>query len=396
MAKFKTPGIYTEENTPSLLSINEIPTSIPAFLGYTQKTCTEQKTLLNAPQKINSYQEFQSLFTIDSEMNRGVNHYLDQSIKLYFKNGGLTCYIVSIGDFNQQPSKDDFISGLDSLDNQDDVRLYVLPDSVLLNNEEMGEIQRYALKKCSEFPYRFCILDTKSIEEGDGTLFSIRTFRDNIGSENLKFGAAYSPWLKISISNQLLEIPPSGAIAGVFCQTDKQKGIWKAPANVALYGVTGLSKKYTDFEQEFLNFDLITGKSVNSIRKFSGKGILVWGARTLTGNDNEWKYVNVVRFQNHIISSIYTSFQNISLESNDANLWNSIKLVIESYLNSYWRKGALQGLKPQEAYFVKCGLDSTMTQQDIMDGKLIIQLGLAVIRPGEFNISQLQFQMTQP
>lgn len=394
MAKFKYPGVYVEESSNFSFQITEKASTVPAFIGYTAITNDNGKNLLFQAFKIQSIIEFDSLF--ESDENPPQDHsgfYLRNSVQLFFKNGGTICYIVPIGNYGQNPSQIDFNKGLDCLDDSKKITVYLFPDAVLLNEFELGEVQRYALSKCREFPHRFCILDMKNIADNQDIYQPIKIFRNHLGTENLKFGAAYTPWLKIPSTDGLLEIPASGAIAGVYAKTAFQKGLWKAPANVSLNGVVDLAYDYSTIDQEFLTLGLVQGKSINAIRKFPGREILVWGARTLAGNDGEWRYVNMVRFQNHLIASIKNSLEKVVFEPNDANLWMTLKAVIETYLYGYWRNGAFPGRKTEEAYFIKCGLGSTMTSQDLAEGKLIIWIGMATIQPAEFSLFKLEFQM---
>ena len=181
-------------------------------------------------------------------------------------------------------------------------------------------------------------------------------------------------------------IPPSGAIAGVYATIDNQRGVFKAPANVSLAGVVGPDYNFDASETDDLNVDTNAGKSINAIRAFSGKGTLVWGARTLAGNDNEWRYVNVRRFFNMVEESVKKSTYWAVFEANDANTWVKLRGMIENYLTQKWREGALAGATTKDAFFVKCGLGTTMTSQDILEGRLNVEVGMAVVRPAEFII----------
>lgn len=188
-------------------------------------------------------------------------------------------------------------------------------------------------------------------------------------------------------------VPPSGAVVGAYAMVDRTRGVWKAPANVSLAGVVGLTRRVDDKLQADLNVDPDTGKSVNAIRAFSGKGILVWGARTLAGNDNEWRYVPVRRFFNMAEESIQKAMGPIVFEPNDANTWLRVKAMIENFQNGLWRAGALAGAKPEAAYFVNVGLGKTMTNVDILEGRMIVEIGLAVVRPAEFIVLKFSHKM---
>ena len=198
-----------------------------------------------------------------------------------------------------------------------------------------------------------------------------------------------------NIEKELSKVPPSGAIAGVYAKVDNDRGVWKAPANVSVNSVSGVSEFIDDYEQESLNVDVNAGKSINAIRPFTGKGILVWGARTLAGNDNEWRYVPVRRFFNMVEESVKKSTGWAVFEPNDANTWNKVRGMIEGYLYQKWQEGALQGAKPDEAFFVKVGLGLTMTQQDILEGRMIVEIGMAVVRPAEFIILKFSHKMIE-
>ena len=191
----------------------------------------------------------------------------------------------------------------------------------------------------------------------------------------------------------LVRIPPSGAIAGVYASVDRERGVWKAPANRSLRGVSGLTRRITDAEQNELNINPVAGKSINAIRAFTGKGILVWGARTLAGNDAEWRYVNVRRLYLMVEESIAKAMGPIVFEPNTASTWMRVKTMIESFLNGLWRQGALAGAKPDHAYFVNVGLGVTMTAQDILEGRLIVEVGMAAVRPAEFIVLRFSHKM---
>ncbi|OQX78533.1 MAG: hypothetical protein B6D64_06450 [Bacteroidetes bacterium 4484_276] len=198
-----------------------------------------------------------------------------------------------------------------------------------------------------------------------------------------------------NISKEMSRIPPSGAVAGVYAKVDNDRGVWKSPANVSLNSIFGVTEYIDDNEQESLNIDVNAGKSINAIRPFTGKGILIWGARTLAGNDNEWRYISVRRFFNMVEESVKKSTGWAVFEPNDANTWNKVRGMIEGYLYQKWQEGALQGAKPDEAYFVKVGLGLTMTQQDILEGRMIVEIGMAVVRPAEFIILKFSHKMIE-
>ncbi|MBS0357136.1 MAG: phage tail sheath subtilisin-like domain-containing protein [Proteobacteria bacterium] len=188
------------------------------------------------------------------------------------------------------------------------------------------------------------------------------------------------------VNNTLTACPPSGAVAGIYALVDNQRGVWKAPANVSLTGVIAPTYALDSDDTDNLNVDATAGKSVNAIRSFVGKGTLIWGARTLAGNDNEWRYISVRRFFNMVEESVKKSTYWAVFEPNDANTWVKVRGMIESYLTQKWREGALAGSTTKDAFFVRCGLGTTMSSQDILEGRMYVEIGMAVVRPAEFII----------
>ena len=197
------------------------------------------------------------------------------------------------------------------------------------------------------------------------------------------------------LSTSLTTMPPSGAVAGIYAMVDSTRGVWKAPANVSVSGVVGLTQIIDSADQEELNVDVNSGKSINCIRAFTGRGTLVWGARTLAGNDNEWRYVPVRRFFNMVEESVKKSTYWAVFEPNDANTWIKVKAMIENFLTLQWRDGALQGAKPEQAFFVNVGLGTTMTPQDILEGRMNVEIGMAVVRPAEFIILKFSHKLPE-
>jgi len=198
--------------------------------------------------------------------------------------------------------------------------------------------------------------------------------------------------IKKEIAKFQVIAPPSPAIAGVYARVDNARGVWKAPANVSLNYVKEPMVKIDDEDQKDMNVTG-SGKSVNAVRMFTGKGVLVWGARTLAGNDNEWRYISVRRFYNMVEESVKKATEPFVFEPNDANTWVKVRAMIENFLVLQWRAGALQGAKPDEAFFVRVGLGETMTALDILEGRMIVEIGMAVVRPAEFIILRFSHKM---
>lgn len=231
-----------------------------------------------------------------------------------------------------------------------------------------------------------------------GVVAEINSQTGIAGARNSAIGTYFTSEFTAAVEKLLnsrkLTLPPSAAVAGVYAKVDADRGVWKAPANVSLNRVSGPSRKITNLENGDFNVHP-TGKSVNVIRSFTGKGTLVWGARTLDGNSNEWKYIPVRRFFIMVEESVKKATEPFVFEPNSAATWVKVKAMIENFLTLQWRAGALMGAKPGEAFFVKVGLGETMTQDDILNGRMIVEIGLAVVRPAEFIILRFSHKMLE-
>lgn len=219
-------------------------------------------------------------------------------------------------------------------------------------------------------------LDAKEVAE-------LQEFRENLDTS---YAAMYHPWLQCydSLTNRNTYMPPSGAVAGIYARTDNSRGVHKAPANETVRGCTGLSVKYNEAEQAKLN-----PKGINLIRALPGQGIRVWGARTCS-SDGNWKYVNVRRLFLYIEQSIKVNTNWAVFEPNDELLWSRVEGTIRVFLTTLWRNGALVGSTADEAFYISVGR-TTMTEDDILNGRLICEIGVAPVRPAEFVI----FRITQ-
>jgi len=459
MATYRTPDVYVEEISVFPPSVAEVGTAIPAFIGYTERaTKTTANDLVLKPTRIYSMKEFESLFgfpkddpitiTITSDSTGGyavsgftpptVDHLLYYAVKLFFDNGGGQCYIVSVATYGAIAIGGDghtvgLRDGLDAVGLEDEPTLLVIPEAVKLTTADFQALVQAMLAQCGDLKDRFGIFD---IYDGGTSLDStaLGTNRGYFGNNELKYGAAYYPFLqttfnyfvkddesnvsvtvganpaaalgtlktsdtaaynfvKSALKDHFIALPPSGAVAGVYAAVDGARGVWKAPANVSLADVIQPVIKLDNTKQGDLNVDPTTGKSINALRAFAGKGTLVWGARTLDGNSNEWRYISVRRFFNMVEESAKKSTYWAVFEPNDANTWVKVRGMIESYLTDKWRDGALAGATPKEAFFVKCGLGTTMSSQDILEGRMNVEIGMAVVRPAEFIILKFSHKM---
>lgn len=480
MREYKTPGVYVEEISKLPPSVAGVATAIPGFVGITEKNDNESpsykvvrvESLLDFEEKFGGAQKL----SVDDNGNlQGDKFVLYDSIRLFYDNGGGTCYVVSIGTYEKNCfNAEDFTKGIDALNEEDSITMLLAPDAVTcLDNT--SDVYKKMLDVCGELGDRVAILDVKMCKVKDKD--DIKSFRDNIGTNNLSYGAAYYPYLRTSYTKQydsvsiikcainrkerfvteetdkfkklfpdtqlttptpevkeaeeeaeekveekaeekihfikkieskpeykkfvaeLLAnaniIPPSGAIAGIYCKNDAKSGVWQAPANISLSSVSNVTVRITDNQQESMNVDNTDGKSVNAIRLFQGKGIIVWGARTLDGFSNEWRYISVRRLFNYIEESVKKSTSWAVFQPNDANTWVNVQCQIENFLSNLWRDGALAGSTPAQAFRVGVGLNVTMTAQDILEGKLIVEIGIAAVRPAEFIILRFSHKLQE-
>lgn len=617
MADYKTPGVYVEEISTLPPSAGQVPTAIPAFIGYTQRAEKKGKNLNNTPAFISSLLEYKAYFglgydpqTIDVQLKEDTSvdsiqfdkkFYMYDSVRMFFANGGGQCYIVSVGNYNDEIDAEALLAGIDACQREDIITMLVSPDSVLVGKkDECYSLQQAMLMQCNKLQDRVTVLDIYDgyIDRSDDDV--VLNFRNGIGVNFLKYGAAYYPWIQTTfktnfsfknivlknqdgeevqleslvddpslitqlneviadvktldgfianpfeedvtlsekflkvpdeikatrdelahtasilndfakrllqlrdsdkitntsvlnefrsktnsssvfsntvrsltafdkalelglinpetdytdyelgkvaampgfenleekmlinkaqkalkaifegfvevmkslkndtlavedhfdkmvfdtnplyqnivneVSKEAAKLPVAGAIAGVYAQVDANRGVWKAPANVSLNSCVRPWVKINNDQQEDLNVDLTGGKSVNVVRAFVGQGNLVWGARTLAGNDNEWRYISVRRFFNMVEKSLKLATNWAVFEPNDEITWLKVKAMIDNFLTNLWQAGALVGSSPGEAFFVNVGLGSTMTQVDVLEGRMNVEIGMAVVRPAEF------------
>lgn len=445
---------YTEKANKQGADITGVPTRIKSMPEYVQYFGgPELETGISVT--VTTTGTNTTVFANDP--NTPSRYHMYYSLKMYFDNGGGPCYITSVGDYEDSITYAILKTGLDAVALEDEPTLLVFPDAVSIANNiktQFYDTYKQALAQCAKLQDRFAIMDVYG-NSGDIELDS-GNFRDAIGTSDLKYGAAYYPRIKSSLPYQIDEtsitvshsddneeggtgaydgltlavlgaaqiddegsmvanpdfnlalynqiklaiqgltvtLPASPIMAGIYARVDQNRGVWKAPANVSLNTVIKPTIKISNEDQENLNVHE-TGKSINAIRAFTGKGIMAWGARTLAGNDNEWRYINVRRFYNFAEESIKKATEFVVFEPNDANTWVRVKAMIENFLTLQWRAGALAGATPEDAYFVNVGLGQTMTSQDILEGRMIIEIGMAVVRPAEFIILRFSHKIQE-
>ena len=549
-APYTTPGVYIVEKNAFPNSVVQVETALPAFIGFTQKATYSGKDLTNVPTRVDSLKQFEDYFgtgfvqrfklvdattaaapttnplVADSRLNLLANpgktyqlspaeddkplYYLYNSIRLFYANGGSTCYIVSVGNYDTAADKKLFTDAIDRLVYEQDPTMLLCPDALRLGPDGYNDVMTAMLAHCANVQSRISLFDVRegAVTKVDDISPKISDFREGVGQNFLNYGVAYFPWVNSSViadtdlsffnldgasldllrgllnpsdddlstakatrpagleemklpelaltpdpsktqnifdqavlllddknvpdpspapegyshqqavvdrrraidnslrtlypdykllikamTTYLNTLPVSPAMAGVYTAVDSSRGVWKAPANWSLNSVVSPTVSLSDKDQGRLNIDAITGKSVNVIRAFKGMGTMVWGARTLDGNSQDWRYINVRRTMIMIEQSVKLAAHAYVFEPNDANTWVTVKSAISNFLFNLWKQGALAGAVPDDAYQVLIGLGTTMTADDILDGYMNVTVLVAIVRPAEFIELTFQQQM---
>ncbi|MCJ8291335.1 MAG: phage tail sheath family protein [Flavobacteriales bacterium] len=477
MATYSTPGAYIQEIATLPASVAQVNTAIPAFIGLTEDSTNKE------PTRISSMAEFveafggapESVFIVDVNADvvasavvppapnptKGLYYHM----LMYFSNGGGPCYIVSVGGTASVITQGLVTLGLAKLKLEDEPTLIVVPEAIFSATAgALHGIAKECLSQCNTLQDRFTIMDLHN-NTSDHPADAL-AFRGGVGTQYLKYGAAYYPQLTTSlpyddasvkitytagadldipaallaltaasvthtlknlinaandtdaadyltvgvfiskllseqlgsirdkVAEQSITVGPSASMAGIYASVDRDRGVWKAPANVSMNSVSEPTFKLNSADQDDFNVSP-TGKSINVIRSFTGKGNIVWGARTLAGNDNEWRYVPVRRLFITAEESIKKATEFVVFEPNDKNTWERVRAMISNYLTVLWRQGALAGAKPEDAFFVNVGLGETMSADDILNGKLIVEIGMAAVRPAEFIILNFSHKLQE-
>lgn len=500
MSEYRRPDVYIEEKTSFPVSILEIESAIPVFIGYTEKDPTPGE-----PIQIQSFQDFEASFGKASPQS-GINSFtydsntrqvtvlpekivpefmLHYAMRHYFTNGGAKCFVLSIGTYPPVPAgaaagttsefqKKDFQDKvpvlLDRALEIEEATLFVIPElvklatvtaaqaavpggaaavpakvdyanvtgaisaalanlqsrqkfekffildvvssSVLTRLEDIHEFDEsgfagWSIEKSGEFmalyyPY----LDTTFRLTIDDTV--IDALNDTVTPPGaaakdlaaLKAGSTaekgFYAYLKqqISANAPLIVLPPSAAMAGIYVKVDDERNVWKSPANVSIVGITGPNKLIDDIFHEDLNVNPLSGRSVCAIRPVPGLGIRVMGGRTLRGASNDFRYISVRRFISIAEKSIKNALKQYLFEPNNPATWALVKGGVSNYLSRKWLEGALLGAKAEDSFFVRIGIGTTMKPDDVLNGRMIVEVGMAVVRPAEFII--LRFEQFVP
>jgi phage tail sheath protein FI len=408
---YLTPGVYGPSEDVIPRSAPQLQTGVPGFVGFVNSEFAElfrdPVSLIPKCLSLNNSNEFDNRF--QGCLPEG--GYLDEAVHGFFLNGGVRCYVVCVGfstggagSNKEAPAKalqalssneEGLVKGLQALSPLTDLDLIAAPDAMRLTGPDglldveavkaVKRVQSEMLKHCEMHGTRFAILDALPKEKEVMNEVVKQRRQITQGLREPVHGALYYPWLTISKD---LCVPPSGHIAGIFARSDARVGVFKAPANEEVLGVLDLSVGSPGNWHE-INInnqvqDQLNPEGINCLRAFPGRGIRVWGARSLSG-DPDWRYVNVCRLVITLRRWIEMNMTWVSFEPNTPQLWVRIARELTVYLTDFWRAGALAGRTIDEAFYIKCDLE-TNPQQAIEAGQVVTDIGLAPGTPAEFVI----------
>ena len=369
---YLSPGVYVEEVDRGTKPLEMAGTSTVGFIGESSVgPVNEAVFCTNWSQYTKTFGDFQA------------STYLAHGVYGFFNNGGGRCFVLNVGNFEEGSDEKDKVgaylgadngpgerTGLKAFEDVEDINMIAAP------GQTHPAIQDAVLSHCENMRYRFAILDAPEVIEKGG-VDKIPKPRDS------KYGAYYFPWIEVyDPFKGNVYVPPSGAMAGIYARSDGERGVHKAPANEIVRGALGLRYTITKGEQDILN-----PKGINVIRGFTNRGIRVWGARTIS-SDASWRYINVRRLFNMVEESIESGTQWVVFEPNDEKLWKRVTRDISAFLMRLWRQGALFGSTPEQAFYVKC--DAETNPPEVIDaGQLIVEIGMAPVKPAEFVIFRI-------
>ncbi|CAE6910003.1 phage tail sheath family protein [Paraburkholderia domus] len=352
------PGVYVEEDASPSLSINNSATAVPAIIvgnddrlvkGSDNQQCMRITSWLDYVKNVKTILGEDYAFDFGSSDDG----HRDTAIRAYFENGGGYCYLV-LGN-----------CATARIPCYDDISLIVGQGVLDVDSADIGTL-------CQPGTGRFAIMDGSQSE-------MTSTYKPAWQSNPCV--AVYYPYLRANWTSN--NIPPSVVVAGIYCSVDRTRGVWKAPANVYLpANYQPLYKVIDDLQGQFNS-----GLAINMIRNAVGGGTVVWGARTLEDSDN-WRYIPVRRLFDSAERDIKSALRSMVFEPNGQPVWEKVRSAITNYLYGLWQAGALVGESEKEAYFVQIGEGLTMTSDDIAQGKMIVNVGMAAVRPAEFIVLQ--------
>lgn len=369
---FRTPGVYVEEISARQKPIEGLATSITAFIGLNSSAADSDYR-----RPIASYQEYTAIFGECSQMQSHgkvtIINYLGYAVQSFFENGGRKCYIAALPQLNV----DAYRAALNSLQAIDDICLVAAPGYSALAESAAQQISQLLVEHCEKSRYRFALLDSPPNASNQQLIHTKQSLHS-------AYAALYTPWLIVNDCRRDKEIlvPPCGVVAGVLARVDMNYGVWKAPSNDEIRGIIGFERYIDNIEQSEL-----APRGINVLRNVTARGYRIWGIRT-TSDDEQWRYVPVKRLAMYIEHSILKGIDWAVFEPNEEPLWASVQGEVGLFLDKLWRSGAFQGARATEAYFVRVDR-ATMTERDILEGRMYIEVGFAPLKPAEFIVLRM-------
>jgi uncharacterized protein len=395
---YRTPGIYIEETPAGPRPISAVGTSTAGFVGQ----APNPKAYTHEARAVNNWGQFLREFVPENGKSTDLSH----AVYGFFQNGGRRCFVVNTGPDDSIAGGGRQRKGVDVLEEVDEVAI------VAATGRSDPASHELLLSHCEKLKDRIAILDPPEEVKDIGRLTETATATSSTrrraaggdegegggseggGAGGLRpresdggYGAFYFPRITVrdplSPEGELVDVAPSGHLAGIYARTDATRGVHKAPANEAIRGALNVTYRLTHEEQGALNEN-----GVNGIRFFPRGGIRVWGARTVAASSSQWRYINVRRLFSMVEEAIARDTRWIVFEPNDEPLWKSIRRDISAFLRLLWRGGALMGRTPEEAFFVQC--DEETNPSEVIDaGMVVAVIGMAPVKPAEFIVFRI-------
>lgn len=381
MSEFGAPGVYVEEASFRSKRIEGVATSTAAFVGATHVEPADGRLEL-----LTTVTDFERHYgggadLVEAGGTRTPN-FTWHAARAFFENGGRRLYVARVSRADGlSPELADFTAALERLEDTPEIAIVAAPGVTFRYDHDgqpdPGARIRALLDHAARMKDRFAVIDCGD-QQSTAAVSAMRASFDS------PFGALYYPWVRVvdPIAGRDRHLPPSGFVSGIYARVDRTRGVWKPPSNEALAIATGLEREVSSAEEMRLN-----AEGINCLRRVPGKGVLVQGARTLS-SDPDWKYVNVRRLLLFLESSIDRGLQWAVFEPQGDRLWATVRRVVEDFMLSQWSAGALVGSRPEDAFFVRCDR-TTMTQNDLDNGRLVCVVGVAPVRPAEFVIFRI-------
>jgi phage tail sheath protein FI len=380
--QYRSPGVYRQE--VFLVSDAALRTGAPGFVGL---AAPDSPTPPNQPVLLRRKEEFDSKFSrLTTEAG-----FLPSAVAGFFDNGGELCYVTRAENVDEFRLESALLAALDSLAKVAEIDLVAVPDAMMLrmgtalDAEAICRVQQAALAQCARLGERLAILD--ALPEADLERLALSRNELTRGQSEPLSGALYYPWIRTAGGLT----PPCGHVAGIYARTDARAGVFKAPANEEVIGAQDLevisNGNEVAIRVDNLIQDDLNSEGINCLRSFPGRGIRVWGARTLS-REPEWLYVNVRRLFLTLRRWIDLNMTWVGFEPDTPRLWLRIQRELTSYLTGLWRKGALAGMSPEQAFYVKCDAE-TNPPESRESGQVVTEIGLAPGVPAEFIIVRI-------